>query len=206
MKTLKKLIRSLALISALTFSSTTYAASGSAEINAGNKSATLDFKFSQELAPNIGLFVRNRITSNYQKKIDFFNLVDLSYKLLPGLDAILENQFTPERITPRIGMQYFHKAGNLKLFSASTFNLINEPNLELMSKISYEPQIGKYHLLNELEAITNLGRFGHNYSLQRLRLGLDLNGSKVGIAADFNEAGNNLIPSYNLGIFLRRDF
>jgi hypothetical protein len=205
---LKKIITGAAILGALMFGGRANAASGSVEIMAGDKSTTLDLKVAGELVPRLGIFARNRTTVDYDKQVSTFGLIDLSYNLVEGLDVVAEAQFSPQAgFVPRLGLQYFHQFGDLSTYFLSTVSLSENPDSENVASLQYKPKITEeMKLYSSLEALTNIGGEGHNFSVQRLRLGLDASGFQFGVAGDFLEIGNEAQVSCNVGGFVSGEF
>ena len=84
----------------------------SLELMVGNANTTLDAKISTAVTAKTNLFLRFRSTIDYENKVGYFGLSDLSYNLSDGLDAVAEAQFTADGLIPRLGIQYFAKISN----------------------------------------------------------------------------------------------
>ncbi len=181
----------------------------SAEVMAGHESSTLDVVAKGDIAPRFKFLLRNRDTWNYDPNaIDVFALIDLGYNLVDLLDVIAEVQFTQDsELVPRVGARYFHEFGDLSLFLLSTTSIKEEPDCDLNLIVQYMPKISKRaRLYISLEHLTNVSKEGHNFSLQRARLGLDVKGYQFGAATDFKETGNKGELDYNVGGFVSKSF
>jgi len=64
-------------------------------------------------------------------------------------------------------------------------------------------------VLAQAENITDVSRRGHDFSTQRIRLGVERNGWGAGAAADMTETGNSPKPrdiGWNVGPFVSKKF
>ena len=182
-------------------------AGGSAEVMVGDESAVVDIKASGDLGHRAGIFARNRTRIDYHNQVSPFTLVDLTYSLGEGFDAVGEAQMAPGMgIMPRVGVQYFHSFGDGSVYAFASGSH-QDPNLELLATVRYTPTItGDVRGFAQLEALTDFGRDGHEFSTQRARLGIEIDGYRIGAAADLTEVGHDMTPSYNLGGFVAKNF
>ncbi|MCI0503803.1 hypothetical protein L0Y65_03765 [Candidatus Micrarchaeota archaeon] len=184
----------------------------SIELMAGNRSATLDLKASATLSPRLGLFFRARPTVDYAGDFHAFGVGDLSINLAGGLDVVGEVQFVGGRAVPRAGLQFFTRRGDFSLYALATTGLDSAPYGEALIAIRYTPVLHQaLRLLVQLENITDVSPAGHDFSTQRMRLGLERNGWGGGAACDLTEMGNR--PSradgtlgWNIGGFVSKTF
>ena len=114
-------------------------------------------------------------------------------------------------LEPRAGVQYFHKFDDLKVAAFASTALLENPTGLFLVNLSYNPQFNDIlGLSSNAEFITTVGEDGHNYSVQRLRLGVKLIGYQVGPALDLKEATNHQLEetavSYNAGGFFKYNF
>lgn len=186
----------------------------SAELMGGNESSTLDVVAKGEIAPKVKFLLRDRNTVNYeQNAIDTFALVDLGINLIDLLDLLGEVQFTQgSEFMPRTGARYLHEFGDLSLFFLTTASLRENPDIDLNPIIQYTPNFNEglkgYFSLEELTNITLTGtnKVEHNFSLQRIRIGVDIGGYLFGAAGDLKETGNEGKIEYNVGGFIGKRF
>ncbi len=187
---------------------------GMVEILAGNQSGTLDTKILLPIAPYTKIFNRNRITGLYQDgSVSNFHILSLNINpYIPGLDIVAEVDATSGAgLEPRAGLQYFRKFGDFGMVGFSSIALKKNPTGLLMTNLSYNPKFTELlGLASNAELSTTLSKYGHNVSVQRLRLGLDIAGYQFGPAADLKEITNhdneNTAFSYNVGGFFKKNF
>jgi len=173
-------------------------AGGSVEVMAGDKSTTLDTKVMTKVAPRTNLFLRGRTSVDYQGEVGYFGLADLSVNLVDGLDAVAEAQFIPGvGVVPRLGLGYFKKVDDFSVYGLATAGLNGENvDAEFVANLRYAPQLtDDLNLVLNLENVTNVGEQGHNFSVQRLRTGLEHDNYEFGLAADLTEAGGEVTPN-----------
>lgn len=203
---IKKLAIGTAIVSTLFFSAPKNAEANSAELMISNKSSSLDTKLGGDIY-FLNFFNRNRISTFYNGKADYFGDLLLSGKLpLKGLGWVLETQITPETgLMPRIGLQYFNNIKNFGFYILSTTGLENNLKGEVFFDLSYNSQLIKdINLVLKIEETTDFNTQGHLFSIQRLRAGIKYNKLSLGLAANLIEAKGNF--SYDLGGFVKADF
>lgn len=174
----------------------------------GDEAVTVDIKAIGDLGHGAGIFARNRTRVDYRNNIGPFTLVDLTYALGEGLDAVSEAQMAPGMgIVPRAGVQYFHSFGDGSVYALTTASILKHPNLELIAKVRYTPLlIGDWRGMAQLEMVTDIGHDGHEFSTQRARLGVSADGYDFGAALDVVEVGHDATPTYNAGGFVAKTF
>ena len=198
-----------ALAATIALSPTPATAGGSVEAMTGHKSTTIDTKISAEVAPKTNLFVRQMTTADYKGDVSVFGLADLSYKIVDGLDIVGEIQAAPGMgVIPRVGAQYFGQCGDLTLYVLGTVKAGEKPDGEFVTVIGYTPELTEgVSLLTSIENLTSVGENGHQFSGQKLRLGVTLDDKyQIGAGADLTEVGNEGTLEGNVGGFVGLKF
>jgi len=209
---LGKALAGAVLAAGLMLSTPKAARADSIELMAGNKNATMDLKASANITKKLGVFIRARPSVDYAGKISAFGLADLTINLSGGLDAVGEVQLLGGKVVPRTGMQYFAKAKDFSLYTLATIGLDNNPYVESLMVLRYTPALSKtLRLLAQVENVTDVGSGGHDFSTQRMRLGVEWKGLGIGAAADLTEIGNSPKPrdgtfGWNVGGFISKKF
>lgn len=205
---LRKIMMHGMILGALMIGRKASAATATAEVVSGDASSTLDVKVSGEVAPRFGLFTRHRETVDYDNNLRHFSLADATYTVGNGVGAVVETQFIPNLgVVPRLGFQYATARGDLDVFVLATAVARENTNGEGVTLFRYSPPLHpRARLFAQIETVTNIGKGGHNFSVERLRLGLDIHGYRFGAAADITEKGDKLVPCYNVGGFVARNF
>jgi hypothetical protein len=197
---LGKALTGAALVAGLMFASPKPARADTIELMAGNKNVTIDLKASADIAKRLGVFIRARPSVDYAGAISAFGLADLTINLSGGLDAVGEVQLLGGRAVPRTGMQYFAKTKDFSLYALATIGLDSKPYVESLMVLRYTPALSKtLRLLAQVENVTDVGSGGHDFSTQRMRLGVEWKGWGAGAAADLTEIGNS--PKHRDGTF-----
>ncbi len=180
----------------------------SAELMLGNQSSTLDTKCSGELAPKTMFYGRNRTSIEYDNTVSTFFVGDVAYTLTGGLDAVAEVQAAPGMgVVPRIGMEYFTQHKDLTFFGELSGEISLDPNTELTLRFTYTPAFGKnISGFGQLETISDVGFSGHEWSTERVRLGIGSKGYTVGGALDLVQVGNSIATTPNYGLFVGKMF
>ena len=124
-----------------------------------------------------------------------------------GLASVAEFQYDQDiGLVPRLGAEYYFERGNFNLFLLATAG-IKEGDIQIVTNLQYTPRIvDKKQIFGNLEAVTGLSKNGHDYSIQKIRLGLKMDSNILGIGLELNEDGNEGEISYNLGPFYLRKF
>jgi hypothetical protein len=199
------------LLTGLLFTPTNTLAGGTAEITAGQVYASLDTRLSGTLGEKGGLFVWNIATVDYSGAASNFTLVDTTYQIKGRLSLVpLELQFVGNDGSARTGMQYYGEKDVLNTFLLGTIGASFtefDSTAEMTVMVGYNPALtDRVSLSGRVENITNVGGQGHNYSLQKLRLGLSVDSVRFGASVDTVVEGNTMNFSYNIGAFVGVDF
>ncbi len=184
-------------------------AGGSIKAMCGDKQCVQNLKVSGSLTPKIGVFAREITTVDYAKQVGHFGLVDLTHKVVGGLDGVLEVQYIPGLgAMPRAGAQYFQAVGDVGMYALATSSLTKPFYGELVASVSYTPKLTpEFGLTFSIEDVTDLSSKGHDFSEQRLRAEVTIcDKLQVGAAGDIVELGNNGQTTYNVGGFVKLKF
>ena len=181
---------------------------GSAELMSGHKSTTLDLKVGAELAPRVGLFLRNISTVDYKNKADYFGFGELTYNVVDGLNALVQAEVSPASgIVPGAGAEYIAQVDNLSVYLAAvgTFANTSSPQVELIAVAGYRSELtaGLKLVLNG-ETFTLVGLEGHIFSAQRIRAGIGIGQFEAGPALNLTESNDGV--SYDLGGSIKFNF
>ena len=208
MASFKKFISAAAVVACLALPQRADAdASGSAELMAGNRSATLDLKVGTELAPGFQFFTRQLPSVNYDNEVSHFGLISLGYNVWDGLNVLAQAQAIPGvGFAPRAGLEYFKQVGDFGLYGEAVSTAQESPQIELLANVDYRPQLTEdLRLVANLEAVTLLSpERGHDYSTQKLRLGLGAAKFEFGPAVNVEEVAGNI--DYNIGGSVKVNF
>ncbi len=172
---------------------------GSVEVMAGTQATTLDAKLSGPIAGDAGFFLRSRTTAAYDGTVSAFELVDITYSLRKGFDAVAEVQMTSS-VMPRAGVQYYHNFGSVAMYSLVT---VDTHYAELTAFVQYMPKIkDNVNGFAKVETIQDVGLDGYIWGTERAHLGIDVKGYKAGLALDVTHPDNSMNP----GLFVAKSF
>ncbi len=211
MNQLQRLISIAGLLISLALPAKSYAG-GSVELMAGNKNSTLDLKVGAEIAPKLQLFSRQISSLDYEWNVGHFGFASLGYNPWDGLSVLVQAQAIPGvGAAPRIGVEYFKQLGDFGLYggvAGIVSDLQNNPKMEieLSAIVDYQPSLNEnLQLATSVEAVTLLSpERGHDFSLQRLRLGLKTGKFEFGPALNLEETSDAV--SYNVGGAVKVNF
>jgi hypothetical protein len=194
------------------------------EVFGGHKKTTFDvlffryFKNQQNENSKFLFFNRNRASLDYRQTsttyLPAFGFTEaLSYNpsRLKGFAPVVVIQILSNGITPKAGMQYFHRKGEFTFFSWAVYETIKAPNVDLFVLTRFEPKLTeKWHLFTQLELINTFPTVKENNFnfIQRVRVGLTFQQRwQSGLAGDFGENGRSVfMTTQNIGLFLRKEF
>jgi hypothetical protein len=192
------------------------------EIAGGHQKTSLDVMFFKFFKKNNGsqsrflFFNRNRVTIDYRQNSSQYlpvfgstNAVSFNHKNLLGLAPVIVAQVLNRGIYSKAGLQYYYRKKEFTVFSWAVVELLKNPHVDLFALARFEPKITKnLHLYNQIELLSAVPTevSGNFNFIQRLRVGLKSRSWQFGIAADFNQAGNeSFIKTSNIGGFLRHE-
>jgi len=204
MKTLKTLI----CAGLMALGVATSAKAESLEAMCGNQSCATDLKVSGTIAPKFGIFARQTMGVDYQNQVSSFGLVDLTYNVEGGLDAVAEAQYSPGMgFMPRVGLQYFHSLGDFSVYALATASLKEPMYGEVLANLRYQPKLTE-HLdgVINVEDVTDFSQKGHDFSAQKARVGVALDKKvEAGAAVNMSEIGTSFSDP-NYGGYLKVSF
>ena len=175
-------------------------AAGRAELLAGQDSSTVDVTAVAPVGP-LKLVNRSRMTTGYEGESGFFNLTSLGYNVGKGLSVFVRGDTTANGFTPRAGVSYGNKVGDVNIFAGTGISA--EGNSDTLVRVEYTPTIlDKIRGMLGLETITNFNKGEHNFSVQRARAGVNFDGLEIGVGADVNQVKGKYAGT-NAGIYGR---
>ena len=175
---------------------------------------TLDTKVGSNIR-NLGYFFRNITTADHTEyedgadnNVNAFSLVDLTYPLGAGFDAVGEIQLPAGApADPRAGLQFCKSADDVLVYALATRNFTADPNTELVGLFRYTPAIkDDLKIFGQVEAIVKIGDKDYNFDSTKVRLGIDKDGNRIGVAGQINGLGTGNEPEYGLGVFAGKEF
>jgi hypothetical protein len=149
-------------------------------------------------------------TSNKNKEAKAHEVMNQAY-----LTAKLNKSFTlltgifysnATCIRAAAGLQYAVPFKNGLWITVPRVDIMNQGSAEMMSMLELQPAIKEHaKLYFRIQAMSNVGPYQHNRSYQRVRLGLTIKGTQVGVGMNIDEYGRQSKVHVNTGIFLRKN-
>ena len=167
-------------------------------------------KFSPE--SSFGVMHIANVSSFYQsnkvkKAAEVMNQAYITSKLnrsLTLLTGIFYSNATNVRVAA--GIQYAATFKNGLWVTVPRVDIMKNGSVELMSMLELQPPVKEHtKLYFRLQAMSNYGPTQYNRSYQRVRFGLTIKGTQVGIGLNLDEYGKASKVYVNTGIFLRKE-
>ncbi|MFA6460758.1 MAG: hypothetical protein WCV90_00695 [Candidatus Woesearchaeota archaeon] len=190
MKSIKTLI--CAGLLALGVATSAKAAEGSLEVMCGDQTCAADLKVSGSVAPGLGIFARQTTGIDYKNQVSPFGLVDLTYNVVDGVDVVAEGQYSPGMgFMPRAGVQYFGQFGDFSVYALATTSLKEPMYGEVVANLRYQPALTeRLDGVVNVEDVTDFSKKGHDFSAQKVRVGVALDKKvEAGAAVNMSETG-----------------
>lgn len=180
------------------------------ELMIGQRYGTVNLICDKHFSQNsrFGLFHMNTVQFDYKNKIyNSFILQDQLYvETLKNLRISGGVVYSSGGFNTTAGLQYIYGGKKLFFLCAPRINIENEPSYDLMTILQYKPEINdRLKLYTRFELLHLFNSGGNIKSYQWIRLGLELKGIQIGLAADFDEYGPNPSTKSNFGIFVRKE-
>ncbi|MGI9175352.1 MAG: hypothetical protein ACR2GR_08560 [Rhodothermales bacterium] len=178
---------------------------------AGSRYASINVVMSKSFSASskFGFFHLNTLTMDYDDKSEsdltlqnllFFEPVE-GFRLTGGAFYASQPGFSPTA-----GMQYIHAGKRWFILLAPRINIESDPSYTVFSIVRHEAEITEHATLyTSLQALNIFDADGHVKSYQWTRLGLGINGTQFGLAANFDEFGPNPQVAFSVGVFVRRE-
>ena len=181
----------------------------SVEIMFGTERIFADVQFLEFMDDNhrVSIFSRCRATAEYKSdNTNLFSGAYLNYTSNNGLGTTVLGRISSKSSGVDIGLHYFKSAGNFMLYALSSINVNDDLFYSWFSILRYTPSLNnKIDLYSSLELYSAFIRDGHLSSVQRIRLGINIDGNQFGISSNLNQLRNQN-SNGNHGIFLRKEF
>ena len=180
------------------------------ELTGGNKYGTINISlgknFTQE--SKFGFFHMNTIQFDYkdENKNSFIMQDLLYYEPLKNFRIATGAAYSKGGFNYTSGLQYLYTDKKLFILLAPRINIERNPTYDIMTIVQYRPQLSeKLKLYTRFQMLNLFNSEGNIRSYQWLRLGLEINGTQFGLAANLDEYGQNPKVEYNYGVFIRRE-
>ena len=153
------------------------------------------------------VFSRTRVTVDYEGNTDLFSGAYFNYTTPSGFGGTILGRISSNDSGSDIGIHYTKSNDRLTIFALPFINLNDELLYGWFSIVRYKPPLGEsLSLYTSLELFSTLNDLGHNFSVQRMRLGLQQGKYQWGFALNVSEVGRDFDSQANPGVFVRREF
>lgn len=217
------MLRRLAFALALVLIWTGASAQIPVEIFAGHTRTTFDLLFFKTFTNKAGspskflFFNRNRASIDYRMTsteylpvLSFTEAISFNHPKLKGFAPVVVGQLSGRGLSPKAGVQYFHKRKAWTLFTWVVAETMAEPTLDHFLLARFEPKLSEQlHLFTQLEVFSAVPTVASkSYNLfQRARLGLRVRDWQWGLGTDVSLSGRSAwTTTLNAGLFLRHEF
>lgn len=177
---------------------------------AGNERIFVDVQWLEFLNEEMdwSLFSRTRSTVDYENNTNLFTGAYLNYTTVSGFGGTVVGRVASAGSGLDTGVHYFKARKNFMTYALASLTLIQKPGINWFSITRFTPTIIEaWKLYSSIELFSSFDYKQHQFSTQRLRLGLDSQGFQFGIAINISETGKDVVHSdTNPGIFIRKQF
>lgn len=199
------------IVLASIFSYNLTSAQTSVELNIATERMTVDLialhYFDKE--NRWSLFNRNRAVAYYDsRKNGFLTINSLAYNFKSGLGLAANIIGDNNRFYPSLGLQYEKVFKSLYLYLLATY----EPN-KIAFQENYIFLVYKKELIKKLRFVSHnefyfsFLEWKNDISLERLKLGIEVEKTQVGFIGEFYQSGENYKSALiNLGIYAKKTF
>jgi hypothetical protein len=208
---MRKITMSLLLLLGLLKAENTIGQPIPVELMVGNQYSTINLVVSKQFAEasKLGFFHLNSLTMHHDDK----NKNDLALQNLLFYEfkesfRITGGAFysTKPGFSPTAGLQYLNIGKKWFILLSPRVNIENDPSVNMFTIIRYKTRVNeKAGLYASLQALNIFDGYGHIKSYQWFRAGIDLRGTQLGLAANFDEFGPDASLTSSYGIFLRKE-
>lgn len=180
------------------------------EFTAVNRYASFNLVMSKPLSANSrwGFFHLTTLVMDYDAEGDDLSMQSLLYFAPQARFRLTGGAFYGSRpgFSPTAGIQFVNAGRRWFVLLAPRVNLESEPSYTMFSILRYaRPLNARRALYASLQSLNILDADGHIKSYQWTRMGLDIRGTQLGLAANFDESGPKPHPEFSLGAFVRRE-
>ncbi len=184
--------------------------SQSIELMAGSERVFTDVQWLEFLNREMdwSLFSRARSTVDYENNTNLFTGAYLNYTTPSGFGGTVVGRIASAGSGVDTGVHYFKAGESFMMYALASLTLVQGPGTSWFSITRFTPKIDdKWKLYSSLELFSSFDYEQHQFSTQRLRMGLDNRGYQFGLAVNISETGKEVVHSdTNPGFFIRKQF
>ena len=181
----------------------------SLEVMPGTERIFMDVQWLETFdgAKKWSLFSRTRATVDDRERTDLFTGAYLNYTTSSGFGGTVVGRIGGAAAGGDAGLHYFKAARAFMVYALASIAMDREFGTSWFSIMRYTPELREgLKIYSSLELFTNLNRQGHAFSVQRLRVGLEIPFIQFGLACNLSGAGVDYDTAVNPGIFVRKNF
>ncbi|WP_299364046.1 hypothetical protein [Winogradskyella sp.] len=158
-----------------------------------------------EANPKFNVFSLNEAIHNYGIEETFFmNYTIVGYEISKGFGPVAGARFLSDRVSGLAGIQYAYYTPIFFITTNITGELRSNPLFEWYTLLQYRPKLTeKLKLFAQFQNAMNFDESGNDFSLQRLRVGLDFKWLQAGFALNTTQTGKDWDFDAEPGLFLR---
>jgi len=180
------------------------------ELMMGNKYGTVNLSLNRNFSQNskLGIFHMNTVQFNYKDELkNSFLLQDLVYlETFKNLRIAAGVVYSKGGFNTTAGLQYVYSDEKLVFLCAPRVNLESDISYDVMTIVQYKPEINNnIKFFTRVQMLNLFNSEGNIKSYQWMRLGLEIKGIQLGLAANLDEYGLNPSVESSFGVFLRKE-
>jgi len=180
------------------------------ELMMGNKYGTVNLSLNRNFSQNskLGIFHMNTVQFNYKDELkNSFLLQDLVYlETFKNLRIAAGVVYSKGGFNTTAGLQYVYSDEKLVFLCAPRVNLESDISYDVMTIVQYKPEINNnIKFFTRVQMLNLFNSEGNIKSYQWMRLGLEIKGIQLGLAANLDEYGLNPSVESCFGVFLRKE-
>lgn len=180
------------------------------ELMMGNKYGTVNLSLNRNFSQDskLGIFHMNTVQFNFKDELkNSFLLQDLVYlETFKNLRIAAGVVYSKGGFNTTAGLQYVYSDEKLVFLCAPRVNLESDISYDVMTIVQYKPEINNnIKFFTRVQMLNLFNSEGNIKSYQWMRLGLEIKGIQLGLAANLDEYGLNPSVESSFGVFLRKE-
>ncbi len=188
---------------------TTVDAQISTETNIGSKrlDITLDMTHHPDSKKRFTIYTHNLVGFHHKSEAtSLFTFNKLSYTFKPGIGVSVNLVGNFRKFYPSAGVHYDKKLNKFSLFILTTYAFNYAAYNENFIILTYKyPFTKKLNLFSQGEFYTSLRKWAHDVSLERIKLGVEIRKTRIGLFYESVQNGGKF-NSINIGGSIKQTF
>lgn len=151
------------------------------------------------------VFSRTRIDSDLENDNNILSALYLSYTTKSGLGGTVLGALSNASSNSGVGIHYLLNSPNVSLFALPYITIKEDVDVNWFSILRFRPEISeKWKVYSSLELFA-VYNDGHQFSVQRIRGGMEVNSNQFGLAINLSQIGS-FRNTVDTGLFFRKEF